>query len=34
VVSRGREICQLSGELLQNDKIVASATATAIIRNV
>jgi uncharacterized protein (TIGR00369 family) len=34
VVSRGKEICQLSGELLQNDKIVASATATAIIRNI
>ena len=32
VVLRGREICQLSGELLQNDKIVATATATAIIR--
>jgi uncharacterized protein (TIGR00369 family) len=33
VVLRGREICQLSGELFQNDKIVATATATAIIRN-
>ena len=32
VTLRGREVCQLSGELLQNDKIVASATATAIIR--
>ena len=32
VVSRGKEICQLSGELLQNDKVVATATATAIIR--
>ena len=32
VVLRGREICQLSGELSQNDKIVATATATAIIR--
>jgi uncharacterized protein (TIGR00369 family) len=32
VVLRGKEICQLSGELLQNDKIVATGTATAIIR--
>jgi uncharacterized protein (TIGR00369 family) len=32
VVLRGKEICQLAGELLQNDKIVATATATAIIR--
>ena len=32
VVLRGKEICQLSSELLQNDKIVATATATAIIR--
>jgi uncharacterized protein (TIGR00369 family) len=32
VVLRGREICQLSAELMQNDKIVATATATAIIR--
>ena len=32
VVTRGREVCQLSGELFQNDKIVATATATAIIR--
>ncbi len=32
VVLRGKEICQLSGELFQNDKIVATATATAIIR--
>ncbi len=32
VVMRGREVCQLSGELLQNDKIVATATATAVIR--
>jgi len=29
VVLRGKEISQLSGELLQNDKIVATATATA-----
>ena len=32
VALRGREICQLSAELFQNDKIVATATATAIIR--
>ena len=32
VVLRGKEICQLSSELFQNDKIVATATATAIIR--
>ena len=32
VVLRGREVCQLSAELMQNDKIVATATATAIIR--
>jgi uncharacterized protein (TIGR00369 family) len=32
VVMRGKEICQLSGELLQNDKIVATATAPAVIR--
>jgi uncharacterized protein (TIGR00369 family) len=32
VVLRGREVCQLSAELLQNDKIVATATATAVIR--
>ena len=32
VVLRGRKICQLSGELMQNDKIVATATATAVIR--
>jgi uncharacterized protein (TIGR00369 family) len=32
VMMRGREICQLSAELLQNDKTVATATATAIIR--
>ena len=32
VVLRGKEICQLSAELYQNGKIVATATATAIIR--
>lgn len=34
VVLRGKEICQLSGELLQNDKIVATATATAVVRKI
>jgi uncharacterized protein (TIGR00369 family) len=34
VVLRGKEVCQLSGELLQNDKIVATATATALIRKI
>ena len=32
VVLRGKEICQLSAELMQNDKIVATAAATAMIR--
>jgi uncharacterized protein (TIGR00369 family) len=32
VVLRGTEVCQLAGELFQNDKIVATATATAVIR--
>ena len=32
VVLRGREVCQLSAELMQNDKIVATATATVVIR--
>jgi hypothetical protein len=31
-VTRGKEICHLSGELSQNDRIVATASATAIIR--
>lgn len=34
VVHRGREVCQLSGELLQDGKIVATATATAVIRKI
>jgi uncharacterized protein (TIGR00369 family) len=32
VVMRGNEICHLAAELLQGDKVVASATATATIR--
>ncbi len=34
IVLRGREVCQLAGELLQDGKIVATATATAVIRKV
>jgi len=34
VVLRGKEVCQLSGELLQDHKIIATATATAVIRKV
>ena len=32
VVLRGKEVCQLAGELVQDEKIVATATATAIVR--
>ncbi|MGP9812148.1 PaaI family thioesterase [Rhodopseudomonas sp. NSM] len=32
VLLRGRQICQLSGELLQDDRVVATGTATAVIR--
>lgn len=32
VVSRGRDICHLAGELMQEGKIIATATATAAIR--
>jgi uncharacterized protein (TIGR00369 family) len=32
VVRRGRDVCHLAGELSQNGEIVASATATALIR--
>jgi uncharacterized protein (TIGR00369 family) len=32
VVTRGRDICHLAGELMQDGKIVATATATAAIR--
>ncbi|MBI5131394.1 MAG: PaaI family thioesterase [Rhodopseudomonas palustris] len=34
VLLRGREVCQLSGELLQNDRVVATGTATAVIRRI
>jgi uncharacterized protein (TIGR00369 family) len=32
VVKRGRDICFLSAELYQGDELVASATATAVVR--
>jgi uncharacterized protein (TIGR00369 family) len=32
IVRSGAEICFLAGELYQNDALVASATATAIVR--
>jgi len=32
VVRRGRDVCNLSGELYQGDELVATATATALIR--
>lgn len=32
VVRRGKDVCALSGELYQNDELVATATATALIR--
>lgn len=32
IQKRGREVCYLSGELLQRDKVVATATAANIIR--
>jgi uncharacterized protein (TIGR00369 family) len=32
VVRRGRDVCFLAGELHQNGELVASATATAIVR--
>jgi len=32
VVRRGRDVCFLAGELYQGDELVASATATAIVR--
>lgn len=32
VTMRGKEVCQLAAELLQNGKVVATATATAVVR--
>jgi uncharacterized protein (TIGR00369 family) len=32
VVRRGKDVCYLAGELLQGEDLVASATATALIR--
>lgn len=34
VVSKGKNVCFLEGELRQNDKLVAKASATAIIRQI
>ncbi len=33
VVRRGKDVCFLAGELYQNGELVASATATAIVRS-
>jgi acyl-coenzyme A thioesterase PaaI-like protein len=33
VVRRGKDISFLAGELFQNDELVATATATVIVRN-
>jgi uncharacterized protein (TIGR00369 family) len=32
VVRKGKDVCYLAGELLQNGELVATATATALIR--
>jgi uncharacterized protein (TIGR00369 family) len=32
ITMRGKAVCQLAAELLQNDTVVATATATAVIR--
>jgi uncharacterized protein (TIGR00369 family) len=32
IVRRGKEVCLLAGELYQKDELVATATATAIVR--
>ncbi len=32
ITMRGRSVCHMAGELEQNGKVVASATATAVIR--
>jgi uncharacterized protein (TIGR00369 family) len=32
VLKHGKDVCYLAGELYQNDELVASATATALIR--
>ena len=32
VVRRGKEVCLLAGELYQDGELVASATATALVR--
>ena len=32
VIRKGKDVCFLSGDLLQRDELIASATATALIR--
>ena len=32
IVRKGRDVCYLSGELYQGDELIATATATALIR--
>jgi uncharacterized protein (TIGR00369 family) len=34
VVRRGKDVCYLAGELYQGEELVASATATALIRRI
>jgi uncharacterized protein (TIGR00369 family) len=34
IVRRGKEVCFLAGELYQGGELIASATATALIRNI
>jgi uncharacterized protein (TIGR00369 family) len=34
IVRRGRDVCFLAGDLYQNGQLIASATATAIVRRV
>jgi uncharacterized protein (TIGR00369 family) len=34
IVRRGKDVCVLSGELFQDDELLATATATALIRRI
>ena len=34
VIKKGRDVCSMQGELFQNDQLLASASATAIIRTI
>jgi uncharacterized protein (TIGR00369 family) len=34
VLRKGKDVCYLSGELYQDDEVVATATATALIRRI